>query len=135
MSIEHKLFDNRSIIISTISGQIDLQDVLSICKVVDGYLTNRGLSKVYWVMDVADVIFSHETAIQMAEETAKGLPGSGGDPRVVPLIIMPEERYAYVENEMENRHFSMPFPLFHTLNDAYTFALFLSCSDNIIKAS
>lgn len=135
MNIEHELSENYPIIISTISGQINFQNVLSICDKVDNYLRSHRLSKVYWVLDVADVIITYDIAIQMAEATARGLPGSGGDPRVVPLIVMPEERYAFIESEMENRHFRMPFPLFHERGDAYTFALFLSASDDIEMVS
>jgi len=126
MPVGHKLFETHPIILTVMSGEINFQDVRSYCAVIDNYLRQHKLSKVYWIVDAWNITFSRDTIIQTAEATKNALPGSGGDPRVVPLVIMPQERYAYVEDELKNRHFTLQYPLFHTIHDAYSFALFLS---------
>lgn len=134
MSGNYKLVDDYPIVITVMDGRIDFQDMLSNYAVVDNYLTSRELSKVYWIIDWATIDFSRETAIQIAEATKNALPGSGGDPGVVPLIIMPRENYAHIENELRNRHFTLQYPLFDTIYEAYTFALFLINSGDAGKA-
>lgn len=129
MACGHKLMDDYPIVVTVLNGRIEIEEVRSNCEVVDNYLTERELSKVYWILDAATIDFSREAAIYMAEITQKALPGSGGDPRVVPLVIMPVEHYAHVEDELKNRHFTMRYPLFHTMYEALEFAFCLSDSD------
>ena len=129
MQVGHKVHEIYPIIITIMSGVVSYEDILSNCAFVDNYLTTNRLSKVYWIQDAVSITFSRNTNIQIAEVTANGLPGSGGDPRVVPLVIMPHERFAPVEHELKNRHTPLHYPVFDTMHDAYTFALFLIHSE------
>ncbi len=125
MPTRHKLFETHPIIITVMNGTIDFHDVRANCNVVDNYLRRYRLSKVYWIMDAVKISYSRQTAIQIAEATKHAMPGSGGDPRVIPFVIMPEERYEPMEDELKNRHFTLRYPLFPSVHDAYSFALFL----------
>lgn len=76
MACGHKLLDDYPIVVTVLNGRIEIEEVRSNCEVVDNYLTERELSKVYWILDAATIDFSREAAIYMAEITQRALPGS-----------------------------------------------------------
>lgn len=130
---KHKIVGDYPIIVSVLNGTIETENILMGCQFIDRYLTKNELHKVYWIMDAATIDFSRSTAINIAEVTQDSVLGSGGDPRVVPLVIMPIETYAPIADELKNRLFRSDYPRFQNIYEALSFAIYLSNLDNYIN--
>lgn len=126
MGIRHDYSDVYPIITTTLKSTTTFADVLLCFQTVDNYLTETQNSMVYWVIDAKLIQVSYGDTIQIIEATSEGVVGSGGDARVIPLMVMDDHIYEYLLEELENRYIWMQFPNFQTVDEAISFVQYIN---------
>lgn len=130
MGIQHYMPENEPILISILYDSLDIVDVKELFTYVDQMITKRNLSYLYWIGDSKAVDASRETILKAIESTIIGKKGTGGDIRIIPLLVMDEDLHQFFIGEFRNRYDWANFPAFTNVYEAYTFVQFIQCLQN-----
>ena len=125
MSIQHYMPENEPVLLSILEGDIDVNEVQELFAFVDELITERDLPMLYWIGDSRAVNATHEIMLKSIEITMSGTKGSGGDDRVIPLMVMDEKLYDYFTGEFQNRYSWTKFPVFKSTFEAFEFVQYL----------
>lgn len=126
MIIEHQQSNTDPIIATTLAGDITFADASACFQVVDKYLSDNDLPMVYWIIDAKKMRASYSNLIQIVEATSGCVLGSGGDPRVIPIMVADKHVSQFLHSELENRYVWTDFPTFDTVADAWLFVQYIS---------
>ncbi len=126
MAIEHDLSETDATITTTLSGTVTYSGLMSCFQAVDKYLADTQFPMVFWVIDAKNIQMSYSNMIQVIEATSDNLSGTGGDPRVIPLLVVDDYVYDYLRSEMENRYVWTRFPNFETVDEAISFIQYIN---------
>lgn len=121
MSIRHHLSPKYPLVVTIFEGLFSYEEVLDCFKTLDQYLHDSNNSMMYWIVEALDAEFSQMTAIRVVELIKQETPGTVGDPRMIPLIVMEREKYNFLIQELENRYFWMDYPVFNSIEEAFYF--------------
>lgn len=126
MAVEHQSFSDVPLIISKLSGKLSFSDAMDCFKTVDSYLDIYDFSMVHWVLDAKKVEISYSDLVQIIEATNDGMLGTGGDMRVIPLMVIDERAYHYLTEELKNRYHWATYPNFDTADQAVSFSKYIN---------
>lgn len=123
--IKHQLLDDDSIIVTTLSGNVSFSDCEDCFNIVDDFLVKNEFAMVYWVVDAKDSFMTYGNFIKFIEATNNGLLAMA-DARITPLFVTTDESHDYLLAEFKNRYNWTKFPKFDTVDDAVSFAQYIS---------
>jgi len=126
MAIKHHLSETDATITSILSGTVTYSGLMTCFQIVDKYLTDTQFPMVFWVIDAKNIQMSYGDMIQVIEATSDNLSGTGGDPRVIPLLVVDDYVYEYLRSEMENRYNWTQFPNFESVDEAISFIQYIN---------
>ena len=121
MDTKHHLSQKYPLVVTSFRGELSYEEAIKCFATVHNYRQDRDLPMVYWITEAVDTWFSQLTATRVAEVTKQGMPGTVGDSAIIPLVVMDEEKYAYLLSELVNRYVWMDYPLFSSIDDAFYF--------------
>lgn len=127
MGIQHYMPENEPVLISILYGSLKAEDVAELFTYVDNMITKKNLPYLYWIGDSKAVDASRNTILQSIESTVLGDKGTGGDIRIIPILVMDEELHHFFVGELRNRYDWANFPVFSNIFDAYSFVQFIQC--------
>ena len=121
MRINHEVSIDERVIVTNLFGDITFSDTLECFEFVDNFLTEHDFAMVHWVINAKRINMSYSNIISVIEATNAKLSGTGGDDRVIPLLVVDDRVYDYLNNEFKNRYIWAKFPKFNTANQATAF--------------